>query len=68
MSTLLMLAWWILVRRVEIDLEGRALEDVVGNGEEFFTVEGGGIFASNKALHDLLLTDIIRNRTVNDRD
>lgn len=50
------------------DLEGRALEDVVGNGEEFFTVEGGGIFASNKALHDLLLTDIIRNRTVNDRD
>ncbi|KAG0594409.1 hypothetical protein M758_UG074500 [Ceratodon purpureus] len=44
------------------DLEGTALEDLVGNGKDDFTVEGGGIFASNKALHDLLLTDI-RNQT-----
>lgn len=40
------------------DLEGTALESLIGNGKDIFTVEGGGVFASNKALHDLLLRDI----------
>lgn len=39
------------------DLEGTALENLIGNGKDVFTVKGGGIFASNKALHELL-TDI----------
>lgn len=44
------------------DLEGTPLGNLIGNGNEVFTVEGGGIFASNKVLHDLLLTDI-RNQS-----
>lgn len=40
------------------DLEGTALENLIGNGRETFTVKGGGILASNSALHRLLLTRV----------
>jgi len=40
------------------DLEGTAVENLIGNGRESFTVKGGGILASNNALHSLLLTRV----------
>ena len=34
------------------------MENLIGNGGETFTVKGGGILASNNALHSLLLTRV----------
>jgi 3'(2'), 5'-bisphosphate nucleotidase len=47
------------------DLDGTAIDSLVGNGKQVFTVEGGGILATNNALHDHLLT-AIRKHTVSD--
>lgn len=47
------------------DLDGTAIDSLVGNGKQVFTVEGGGILATNNALHDHLLT-AIRKHTVSE--